>query len=197
MTSASRRELGQHLEATIPALRRFAKKLTRSPDDADDLVQSCLLRALVKSDLWQPGTNLRAWLFTMMYNLHINTIRHLKVAGIHVALEKAAIAIKPTQDTAVEFAECRRALNTLSPRSQEVIRLVAWRGLSYEQAASRLGIPTGTVRSRLSRSRHALCDLLRQSRCREEVSGFPAEPVPPLPRRIGGAGDRAYALRAP
>ena len=132
--------------------------------DAEDLLQDCLLRAMVNWHRFQEGTNLRAWLFTVMRNLHINSYRrpsHHEVALPPDELAMVAPARPPAQEAAVEMTDFLRAFGRLSPARQETIMMVGWDGMSYDDAAARLGVPTGTVRSRLSRAREELRDALR------------------------------------
>jgi RNA polymerase sigma-70 factor, ECF subfamily len=149
----------QNIEQEIPRLRRYARYLRREPDHADDLVQECLSRAIAKIDTWQPGTNLRAWLFVILRNCHINEIRREQRV---VSLEDESPASEPvlsvpgSQETRVALAEVRRAFLTLSEEHREVLLLVAIEGLQYEEASAILEVPLGTVRSRLSRARQAL-----------------------------------------
>jgi RNA polymerase sigma-70 factor, ECF subfamily len=148
--------VAEQVEGLLPSLRRFARTLRRDNADVDDLVQATVLRALSKADLWQPGSNLLSWMFTIMHNLHVNDCRHLKVTGAPVELEEQMIVTGPCQDAVLEFRECRRALGTLPRANQRILRLIALDGLSYEETATELGIPVGTVRSRLSRTRQML-----------------------------------------
>src|SRR4029077_4164693 len=83
-------EFARMLEAQIPRLRRYARALTRDLVRADDLVQSCLTRAITKQHLWQPGTDLRAWLFTILHNQHVNDVRRSVRDGVNVAVEEMA-----------------------------------------------------------------------------------------------------------
>jgi RNA polymerase sigma-70 factor (ECF subfamily) len=157
----------QQIEQEIPRLRRYARYLRREPDHADDLVQECLSRAIAKIDTWQPGTNLRAWLFVILRNCHINEIRREQRV---VSLEDENPASEPmlsvpgSQETRVALAEVRRAYLSLNEEHREVLLLVAIEGLQYEEAASILEIPLGTVRSRLSRARQALRQALDAGR---------------------------------
>src|SRR5712691_1900490 len=138
------------LEAEIPRLRRYARALTRDVTRADDLVQSCLTRAIAKQHLWQPGTDLRAWLFTILHNQHVNDVRRSVHEGIHVAVEEMApmLIVQPN------------ALAKLPQEQRQVILLVGMEGMRYEEVAVILGIPVGTVRSRLSRGREQLRRLM-------------------------------------
>ena len=156
MTETCITEVAVQLEGLLPPLRRFARTLRRDVSDVDDLVQATVVRALNKSHLWQPGTNLLSWMFTIMHNLHVNDCRHLKITGVPVELREDTIVAAPSQDMVVEFNDCRTAFDGLPDESQRLIRLIALDGLSYEETASQLGIPVGTVRSRLSRTRQML-----------------------------------------
>ena len=146
-------------EREIPRLRRYARSLRGEPDHAEDLVQECLLRAIEKIDTWQPGTNLRAWLFVILRNCHINEIRREQRI---VSIEDAYLASGPTltvpgnQEARVALAEVRNAYLSLSEEHREVLRLVAIEGLQYKEASAILDVPLGTVRSRVSRARQAL-----------------------------------------
>ena len=150
------------LEAEIPRLRRYARALTRDVTRADDLVQSCMVRALAKQHLWQRGTDLRAWLFTLLHNQHVNDVRRSAREGTSVGVEEAS-PILTAQSNAISSLELRdleAALNKLAPEQREVILLVGLEGMSYEDVATVLNVPIGTVRSRLSRGRDQLRRLM-------------------------------------
>jgi RNA polymerase sigma-70 factor, ECF subfamily len=151
-------EFKQLLEEQIPRLRRYAIALTRKPDEADDLVQETLLRALAKAHLWQPGTDLRAWLFTMLHNQRVNAVRRAIRAGNAVNVDDVSGSIVATTDPTASRAlfELDRAMGQISEEHRQVILLIGLEGMSYEEAAEVLDIPVGTVRSRLSRGRDAL-----------------------------------------
>jgi len=151
-------EFGRHLESEIPRLRRYARALTRNTAKADDLVQSSLVRALEKQHLWQPGSNLRAWLFTILHNQHVNDVRHSLREGSLGPVEDAEPVwrVEPVVDASLQLRDLQRGINTLSYEQREVLLLVGLEGMRYEQVADILGIPVGTVRSRLSRARTAL-----------------------------------------
>jgi RNA polymerase sigma-70 factor, ECF subfamily len=150
------------LEAEIPRLRRYARFLVRDPDQADDLVQECLTRAIAKIDSWTAGTNLRAWLFVILKNCHVNEVRHNRrmVVDGDLDLEHEAPVVAANQDDHMALREVRDAFLTLSEEHREVLLLVAIEGLQYEEAAAVLNVALGTVRSRLSRARQALRDAL-------------------------------------
>jgi RNA polymerase sigma-70 factor (ECF subfamily) len=149
----------QQIEQEIPRLRRYARYLRREPDHADDLVQECLSRAIAKIDTWQPGTNLRAWLFVILRNCHINEIRReRRILSIDddTPGTEPTLTVPGSQETRVALAEVRNAYLSLSEEHREVLLLVAIEGLQYEEASAILDVPLGTVRSRLSRARQAL-----------------------------------------
>ncbi len=149
------------LEAEIPRLRRYARALTREVTRADDLVQNCLTRAVAKQHLWQPGTDLRAWLFTILHNQHVNDVRKLMKEGNNVDIEDCApLPVLPRADAVLELRDLERAMAKLAMEQRQVILMVCLEGMSYEQVAQVLGIPIGTVRSRLSRGRDQLRRLM-------------------------------------
>ena len=150
------------IEAEIPRLRRYARALTRDVARADDLVQSCLARALAKQHLWQPGTDLRAWLFTILHNQHVNDVRRSVREGVTVAIEEMApvLSVGPRATAVLELRDLEAAIAKLAPEQRQVILLVGLEGMQYEEVALILGVPVGTVRSRLSRGREQLRRLM-------------------------------------
>jgi RNA polymerase sigma-70 factor, ECF subfamily len=146
------------LESEIPRLRRYARALTRDGSRADDLVQSSLVRAIAKQHLWQPGTDLRAWLFTILHNLHVNDVRRGVREGAMIPIEDAALplTVDATAGNSLQLRDLERALARLPEEQRQVILLVGLEGMRYEEVARILGIPIGTVRSRLSRGRETL-----------------------------------------
>jgi RNA polymerase sigma-70 factor, ECF subfamily len=155
-------EFHRLIEQQIPRLRRYARALTRNRERADDLVQDTLSRALVKEQFWQPGTNLRAWLFTIMHNQNVNNVRLAVVRESRmVDMEQLSPMPATTDPTASrQMFELERALAQLPLEQRQVILLVGLEGMSYEDAAGILSVPVGTVRSRLSRGRDILRKLL-------------------------------------
>jgi RNA polymerase sigma-70 factor (ECF subfamily) len=150
------------VEAEIPRLRRFARYLTRDIDRADDLVQECLTRAVAKIDSWKPGTNLRAWLFVILRNCHINELRRgqrMSALG-EMSTDYDVVPTPASQEAHISLLEVRDAYLNLSEEHREVLLLVAIEGLQYEEAAAILDVAVGTIRSRLSRARQALRDVL-------------------------------------
>jgi RNA polymerase sigma-70 factor (ECF subfamily) len=147
------------LEAQIPRLRRYA--LTRDVTRADDLVQSCLVRAIAKQHLWERGTNLRAWLFTILHNQHVNDVRHSVREGNTVELDEAPqLTVQSNAIPSLELRDLERAIGKLPAEQREVILLVGLEGMAYEEVATVLNVPVGTVRSRLSRGRDQLRRLM-------------------------------------
>ena len=154
------------VEQEIPRLRRYARALTRGSDRADDLVQDTLLRALTKLHLWQPGTDIRAWLFTIMHHQYVNTVRREAREAASVDIEHISSTLVATTDPTArrQLVELDQALAKLSPEHREVLLLVGLEGMDYENVARILGVPTGTVRSRLSRGRKRLRELIGKDR---------------------------------
>src|SRR5439155_25515508 len=148
-------EFGRLLENEIPRMRRYARALTRSTAKADDLVQSSLVRALEKQHLWQPGSNLRAWLFTILHNQHVNDVRHSLRQGSLGPVEDAEPVwrVEPVVDASLQLRDLQQGINTLSHDEGEVLLLFVLEGMRYEQVATILGVPVATVRSRLAHAR--------------------------------------------
>jgi RNA polymerase sigma-70 factor, ECF subfamily len=160
------------LEAEIPRLRRYARALTRDVTRADDLVQDCLMRAVAKQHLWQAGTDLRAWLFTIMHNQHVNEVRRLVREGNNVEIEQApTLTVQPNAMPALQLRDLERAIAQLATEQRQVILLVGLEGLAYDEVAAVLNIPVGTVRSRLSRGREQLRRLMGMEETEQSDDG--------------------------
>jgi RNA polymerase sigma-70 factor, ECF subfamily len=146
----------------MPRLRRYARTLTKDLLRAEDLVQSCLLRALEKEHLWEPGTDLRAWLFTIMHNQYVNDIRRLVREGSVLSIDDVGESLPaiPTIEASLELGDAAQAIAGLPRDQREVIILAGREGERYEEMARSLGVPIGTVRSRLSRGRSRLRELM-------------------------------------
>jgi RNA polymerase sigma-70 factor (ECF subfamily) len=147
----------------IPHLRAFARSLTRNRDRADDLVHDAAVRALAAADQFTPGTNFKAWIFTILRNLYYNEGR--KDHSRNVPFDEATVtehAIPATQEAALEFCDFRRAFWQLGEDHREVLMLVGASGLSYEEAAEICGCAIGTIKSRVSRARQELTKLLSE-----------------------------------
>lgn len=146
------------IEQLIPNLRRYARALVRDADLADDLVQDCLERSISRFHHFTPGTNLRGWLFTILLNIvrsHTRSARW-RNQGLPLDEVKGRATSAAAQEDSLTMRDLQRAFDTLTPAFQEVLMLVAVEGLSYDEAATVLGTPVGTVRSRLSRARGQL-----------------------------------------
>jgi RNA polymerase sigma-70 factor, ECF subfamily len=155
-------DLAWLLQNEIPRLRRYTRALTRDPARADDLVQSCLVRAIAKEHLWEPGTDLRAWLFTILHNQNVNEIRRSAREGVVMAVEDVApvLTVAPRAGASLQLRDLERAIRLLPEEQRQVILLVGLEGMRYEEVAAVLDIPIGTVRSRLSRGREMLRRLM-------------------------------------
>jgi len=140
----------------IPRLRRYARALVGDRYVADDLVQDTLERAWNKFYLWRPGSDLRAWLFTIMHNVFVNQARRRRYEIEQAMDELPAVAVRATQGDHLELEDVDRALRTLSLEQREVVLLVAVEQLTYEEVGRTLGVPIGTVMSRLSRARERM-----------------------------------------
>ncbi|MBI5612560.1 MAG: sigma-70 family RNA polymerase sigma factor [Gammaproteobacteria bacterium] len=148
----------------IPRLRRYARALVGDRTRADDLVQDCLTRACERLHLWQPGSDLRAWLFTIMHNLHANDIRRQRSRPDCVPLADNLDAPLPAdQEDGLTLRDLQTALAQLPIDQRTVVLLVGLEEMSYAQAAGTLGIPVGTVMSRLARGRERLRVLMSDS----------------------------------
>jgi RNA polymerase sigma-70 factor (ECF subfamily) len=151
-------ELRDELVRWLPNLRAFALSLTQSAEHSDDLVQDTLVKALSNPDKFQMGTNLRAWLFTILRNSFYNDIRYKKYhpsAPID-EVDPSSLEMRATQEKYIEFQDVLKGLAHLVPEQREAIILIAAEGLSYEEAAVICKCPVGTVKSRLSRARQRL-----------------------------------------
>lgn len=149
----------QLMIAEIPRLRRFARALAGDPALADDLVQDCLERALGRLHQWRDGTSMRGWLLTILRNIYFNqrrdAARRPPTDDIDVGPDGAGAA-PPAQDGRIAARDLARHLTTLPDQQREVILLIGLEDLSYKETADILGVPVGTVMSRLARGREAL-----------------------------------------
>jgi RNA polymerase sigma-70 factor, ECF subfamily len=152
------------LLAAVPRLRAFAMSLCGRPDQADDLVQEALVKAWSHMDSFEPGTNMMAWLYTILRNEFYSTIRKRRreVADTD-GLFAARLTSLPTQESHLDFQDFRAALFKLGDDHREALVLVGASGLSYEDAANICGCAVGTMKSRVHRAREKLAELLRVS----------------------------------
>ncbi|MBC8337508.1 MAG: sigma-70 family RNA polymerase sigma factor [Alphaproteobacteria bacterium] len=147
----------------IPHLRRYSGALLRDREKADDLVQDCLTRAMDRLHLWTPGTNMRAWLFTILHNLHVNAARRLSRQPGQVGLDETHEDLRsapPEQGAGLALRDMDRALGKLPDDQRQVILLIGLEDLSYADAADVLDVPIGTVMSRLNRGREKLREIM-------------------------------------
>lgn len=147
----------------IPHLRRYARALLRDKIEADDLVQDCLTRAMDRLHLWKPGTNIKAWLFTILHNQHINQAKRrtnrpdsIAIEAVHENLNQSP----PDQEFGITVRDINHALDELPNDQRQIILLIGLEGLDYQEAAEILDIPLGTVMSRLNRGRKKMRALM-------------------------------------
>jgi len=156
-------DFSSQLIALIPELRRFARGLCGDPAVADDLVQDCLERALVKSHLYDPSRPLKAWAYAILRNQFISRVRSTSRAPFVKTIDElqgSEGGQPPEQEQRLGLNLIAEALDRLSPQHREVIILVGLEEMSYRDVAEITGVPVGTVMSRLSRARSALRDVL-------------------------------------
>ncbi|WP_415404419.1 RNA polymerase sigma factor [Tateyamaria sp. SN3-11] len=152
-----RDELVTHL----PALRAFALSLTRNRATADDMIQDTVLKAWTNMDKFEPGTNMRAWLFTILRNNFYTSRRKLnrEVADVDNVFSDT-LSVKPDHDGRLQMTDFKAALNQLPDEQREALVLVGASGFAYEEAAEMCGVATGTIKSRVNRARAKLAELL-------------------------------------
>lgn len=180
----------------IPSLRRYGRSLTGSRAAADDLVQDTLERAIQKFHLFEPGTKLRLWLFTIMRNIFLDHYRKARKVGmVSVDVSEFHAEHRPAdQIDKLVHRDLVAQMGRLKPEYRELLVLVGLEGLSYEQAADMTGVPLGTVRSRLFRARNMLLRKLEgQDMARRRSARTHA--VTRLPEVSGPGPDRRSAER--
>ncbi|MHB1218375.1 MAG: sigma-70 family RNA polymerase sigma factor [Alphaproteobacteria bacterium] len=167
----------------VPQLRAFSRGLTGSRDRADDLVQDTLMRAIAGEHLFRPGTNLRAWLFTILRNRHLSEYRRRRYDGGGIEdLPEALVAVSGNQQAALELKEVQALLMTVPVKLREALILVSAAGLSYEEAAAVCKCAIGTIKSRVNRARAEITALMNKT-------------AQPAGRRgPGGGGERDSAI---
>lgn len=159
--------------ALLPKLRRFALAMAGTPHDADDLVQSAVERALSRAEQWRPDTRLDSWMYRIVQNLWIDQTRRRRTRGetavlddaLHIAGEDG----REVTERRLMLGRVREAFGGLAPELREAAGLVILNGMSYREAAETLGVPIGTIMSRVSRSRRALEEALGAGRAQEAV----------------------------
>jgi len=171
------------LVACVPHLRIFARSLTGNHERADDLLQDTIVRALTAAHQFRAGTNLRAWMFTILRNLHCDQMRKKRVQT-HSLDDTPGHepAVSPSQEASLEFSDFSRAFWQLDDDRRKALFLVGADGLTYEEAAKLCDCPKGTVKSRVSRARRELLRIL------EDASPVDERPdAPALAGYVGGA----------
>ena len=179
----------EDLLACVPHLRAFAWFLARNRERADDLVQDTIVRALGAAHRFQAGTNLKAWMFAILRNLHYNEVRknRVQVQSLDDPLAYEP-AVLPSQMASLEFGDFRRAFWQLADDQREALILVGASGLSYEEAAKVCECPKGTIKSRVSRARRELLQILED--------GLLADKRRDSPAMAGYVGDLLGSTRA-
>ena len=166
-----RDEVSEH----IPALRHYARALRRLPDQAEDLEQDCLERALSRSHLYEPGTNLRAWLFTIMRNIAITQARReaFQQRALVYYGPPRADSVGARQDDVVELHETIALSRTLTTLERRLLEHMCIDDLGYDETARRIGKPVGTVKSRFSRARQRMRNAVRAPAARAPGLALP------------------------
>lgn len=164
MSEASERirsQLQVQLVELLPRLRRFARNLTHQPDDADDVVQIALERALARCEQWDANSRLDSWMFGIIRNAWIDEVRSRQRRGPHLDLEDVRETVASSHDAMeIEMMSVQTAMGQLPEEQRTAVSLVLIEGLSYKEAAQVMAIPMGTLTSRLARGREALQTLL-------------------------------------
>lgn len=167
---------GAGMAEHMAALRRYALVLTRNRDEAEDLVQECLARAISAAGTYRPGSDMRAWLFRILHNVHVSAMRRRRVREAFQAESGAGTGPDAHEDAAqhrrLEVRDVLAALALLPDEQREAVTLIAIDEVKYEEAARILGVPVGTLMSRLGRGRAALRELLNR-RHPDERPGHP------------------------
>ena len=165
----------------LATLRRYALSLVRNPDDAEDLVHDALVRTYERRSSFRSEASIRSWLLSIVHNTHIDRLRQKRAASRreNAAAETAEMTLPPQQDHSLRLKQVQQAFFDLPEEQRAALHLVAIEELSYQQAADTLGIPVGTLMSRISRAR---------ARLRTFEDGAPADRIPHL-KIVGGHGD--------
>ena len=160
----SSHDVRREIAALLPRLRRFGRTLAQRREDADDLVQNAVEKALTRTDQWTPGTRLDSWMFRIMQNAWIDEVRaRERRSQTFVPEEEGEHVGVATTDAQIDAMAVRKAVAQLNDDQRAVVGLVLVEGFSYDEAAGVLGVPVGTVTSRLARARDALQGLLGEA----------------------------------
>ena len=199
--AAASEEFRAEIIKLVPQLRAFSRGLTGSRDRADDLVQDTLMRAIAGEHLFRPGTNLRAWLFTILRNRHLSEFRRRRYDGGGIEdVPEALVAMPGNQHSALELKEVQALLMTVPVKLREALILVSAAGLSYEEAAAVCKCAVGTIKSRVNRARAEITALMNKtSQGRrgpgDEGEGSAAGPRTSAPAKPGH-GERGHKGQA-
>ena len=157
----------QELLAILPRLRRFARGLTQNVTDADDLCQAAIERALKSREQWQPGTRLDSWMYKITRNIWIDNRRSAGRRGFHAEIDDGVMQIADDSharmEASMELKDVDKAMAQLPDEQREAVMLVLVEGYAYKEAAEILGVPAGTLTSRLVRGREALVRALGEA----------------------------------
>ncbi len=178
-------DIQNELLACLPDMHAFARFLAKDYERADDLVQEATVRVLAAADQFEPGTNFKAWVFTILRNLYYNELEKSKRFVDHGgASDKLEIisALSSTQESTLEFRDFYRVFWQLDENHREVLMLVGASGLSYEDAASVCGCQVGTIKSRVSRARRELRERLETAKKDVAAAGPPADEARTAPQ---------------
>ncbi|MFM5908108.1 MAG: sigma-70 family RNA polymerase sigma factor [Novosphingobium sp.] len=163
-------EFRQGLVALLPHLRAFARGLCGQPERADDLVQEAVLRAWTSRASFVPGTNLKAWVFTITRNNFLNELRKYKrETQLEDGVAETRLVARADQEDSLHLTDLQKALDRLPEERREALLLVGASGFSYEEAAQVCGVALGTMKSRVARGRAQLGELLHQAETHEDA----------------------------
>lgn len=174
--------------ACLPQLRAFARSLARDRDGADDLVQDAIVRAITSASQFTPGTNFKAWIFTITRNRYFSTFRQKSLTRPLTPVDLETHGTAPTQQAGLEFEEFRQAFNQLPAEQREALTLIGADGFKYEEAAAIAGCALGTMKSRVHRARRDLEAKLGRDRI--DVQGQDFGSRSPVERKFRNAVGR-------
>ena len=172
-------DIGKLLEAHLPSMRRYAQTMTRNADRTDDLVQTCAVRALANQHLWREGSDLRAWLFTLLHNQFVDESRRHNREENRRPIAGGVPPMLPCTDPemALRLRECSAALSKLPGCEKQIVLLATVQGIAYRDLAVMLDIPVGSVASRLARARVHLRHLTDEAASSKKRDGANASTV--------------------
>ena len=166
-------DIGKLLKPHLPSMRRYAQTMTRNADRADDLVQTCAVRALANQHLWREGSDLRAWLFTILHNQFVDESRRHTREENRRPIAGGVPPMLPGADPemALQLLECSTALSKLPGCEKQTVLLATMQGVAYRDLAVMLDIPVGSVASRLARARDHLRQLTDEAASSKKRDG--------------------------